>query len=73
MTIPLLDQAQLRTRGFEALVQAIGWTNAVRFVQQYESSRLNYTAERDQILPPSTAADLLRQLESIHLPSQNRH
>ena len=37
--------------GSDALVKALGWVNAVRFLQQYETSRLDYTRERDQSLP----------------------
>ncbi len=32
---------RLRRQGFEALVKALGWVNAVRFLQQYETSRLD--------------------------------
>ena len=42
---------------------ALGWVNAVRFVQQYEASRLDYTAERADILPPWDAAELVRRLQ----------
>jgi hypothetical protein len=47
----LMDPIELRRQGFEALVKTLGWVNAVRFLQQYETSRLDYTRERDQILP----------------------
>jgi hypothetical protein len=62
MTV-LLEPVELRARGFEALVKALGWVNAVRFIQQYESSQLNYTAERDQILPDWDAAEMVRRME----------
>ena len=29
----------------------LGWTNAVRFLHQYETSKHDYTKERDMILP----------------------
>lgn len=51
MSANLPDPVELRRQGFEALVKALGWVNAVRFIQQYESSRLDYIRERDQILP----------------------
>jgi hypothetical protein len=59
----LLDPAELRHRGFDALVDALGWVNAVRFVQQYEKSRLDYTAERDSILPEWGREELVHRLE----------
>lgn len=58
MTQGLLEPAELRRRGFESLVAALGWANAVRFVQQYELSAHNYTTERDNILPDLDAAKL---------------
>jgi hypothetical protein len=59
----LIDPVELRARGFEALVSALGWVNAVRFIQQYEPSRHDYTAERRAILPDWSAPDLLRRMK----------
>lgn len=65
MNVALLAPVELRARGCEALVKALGWVNAVRFIQQYESSQLNYTAEREQILPDWSPAELVRQLANV--------
>ena len=65
MSNELLDPVHLRERGFEVLVRELGWVNAVRFIQQYESSRFNYTLERDQILPCASAEDLVREMSAI--------
>jgi hypothetical protein len=62
MTHALLEPAELRSRGFDALVECLGWVNAVRFLQQYETSRLDYTAERADVLTPWQAEALVRQL-----------
>jgi hypothetical protein len=62
MSANLLDPVELRRQGFEALVKALGWVNAVRFLQQYETSRLDYTQERGQILPDWDAETLLLKL-----------
>ncbi|MBI3408900.1 MAG: hypothetical protein HY040_11150 [Planctomycetes bacterium] len=61
MTAILADPVELRRRGFEALVASLGWVNAVRFLQQYETSRLNYTAEREHFLPNWDAETLVRK------------
>jgi hypothetical protein len=45
------------------LVKALGWVNAVPFLQQYETSRLDYTRERDQFVPDWDAQTLLRKLQ----------
>ena len=60
MSTPFLDPVDLRRLGFEALVAALGWVNAVRFIQQYETSRLDYTQER-QLLPDWDAETLVRK------------
>ena len=62
MNAVLLDPVELRRQGFEALVKTLGWVNAVRFLQQYESSRLDYTRERDEFLPAWDAQTLVRNL-----------
>lgn len=50
--VPIIaNPVELRRRGFESLVAALGWVNAVRFIQQYELTPYDYTREREQILP----------------------
>lgn len=65
MSVSLLDPVELRARGFDALVKSLGWVNAVRFIQQFERSRLDYTRERDQILPQWNAAEIVRRLNEV--------
>ena len=62
MSTILSDPVVLRRQGFEALVAALGWVNAVRFLQQYETSYLNYTNERDQFLPDWDAGTLAKKV-----------
>jgi len=60
-----LDPSQLRQRGFEVLVRGLGWVNAVRFMQQYETSHLNYMAERDAILSGVAVDELMREMSAF--------
>ena len=60
----LLEPVELRSRGFEALVRSLGWVNAVRFIHQFERSALNYTAERDALLPDWNAEELMKQMHA---------
>ena len=62
MTAILSDPVELRRQGFEVLVAALGWVNAVRFLQQYETGRLDYTRERQQFLPEWDAETLVQKL-----------
>jgi len=61
MTAILADPVELRRRGFDALASALGWVSAVRFLQQYETSSLNYVRERAQFLPDWDAETLVRK------------
>ena len=65
MISPITNPNELRQRGFEALVASLGWTNAVRFLQQYETSHLNYTKERDQILPDWDAETMIGKAREL--------
>jgi hypothetical protein len=64
MDQPLLHPAELRARGFEALVKSLGWVNAIRYVQQFERSRLDHTKERDTILPDWPVEELVKRAVS---------
>jgi hypothetical protein len=65
MNPPLLEPVELRRLGFEALVAALGWVNAIRFLQQYETSRLDYTHERDQFLPHWDAEAMVHKAREL--------
>jgi len=65
MTHALLDPASLRSRGFDVLVDQLGWVNAVRFMQEFETSRLDYTSERNKILPSWSAEEFAQHLREI--------
>ena len=58
---PITNPEELRQRGFSALVDALGWVNAVRFIQQYEAGRGDYTKEREQVLPNWDADTLVQK------------
>lgn len=68
-TTTLLEPVDLRARGFEVLVAALGWVNAVRFIHQFERSRLDYTAERDTLLPAWDAAELVNRMAGASDPA----
>lgn len=59
------DPVELRQKGFKALVDALGWMNAVRFLQQYERGQGNYTKERDAILPSWDAETLVKKAREL--------
>jgi hypothetical protein len=57
----ILPPVELRKQGFVALVNALGWINAVRFLQQYESGLGDYTKERESLLPDWDATTLVQK------------
>jgi hypothetical protein len=61
MSSVITDPIELRRRGFEALVQALGWVNAVRFLRQYEVGHGDYARERDAFLPDWDAETLVKK------------
>jgi hypothetical protein len=61
MSAVIADPVELRRRGFEVLVQALGWINAVRFLRQYEVGLGDYTHDRDTSLPNWDAETLVKR------------
>jgi hypothetical protein len=61
----ILEPVELRARGFEVLVQSLGWVNAVRFIHQFERSSNDYTTERDALLPELSTEDLMGRLDAV--------
>jgi len=72
MNAELIEPVELRIRGFEILARSLGWVNAVRFIQQYEPSPHDYTAERDEILPDWDAKGLVRQMSKMKSKPNSR-
>lgn len=65
MSDELLTPSELREQGFHALVASLGWVNAVRFVQEFDRSKYDYTKERHQILPDWGAEELVRRSQEL--------
>ena len=66
----ITNQSELRHRGFQALTEALGWVNAVRFLRQYDPGSGNYTEERKTLLPDWDAATLVREARKLSEPRE---
>ena len=67
----IVNPAELRHAGFRALVDTLGWVNAVRFIRQYDPGAGNYTDERPALLPDWDAATLVQKARELQkVPSQ---
>ncbi|HTG37016.1 MAG TPA: hypothetical protein VLB76_29215 [Thermoanaerobaculia bacterium] len=64
----ITNQSELRNRGFRALVEALGWVNAVRFLRQYDPGSGNYTEERRDLLPDWDASTLIQKAKELPKP-----
>ncbi|HEY9885387.1 MAG TPA: hypothetical protein V6C98_17410 [Thermosynechococcaceae cyanobacterium] len=58
-----LSPAQLRQRGIDALVQALGAVGMVRFLQQFDHGSGDYTRDRDALLADITLKDAIAQIK----------
>ena len=66
MTTLIADPAELRRRGFLALVEKLGWVNAVQFIRQYEAGQGNYAHDRDVFLPDWDAQTLVERAARLN-------
>lgn len=66
----ITSQSELRHRGFQALTEALGWVNAVRFLRQYDPGSGNYTEERRALLPDWDASTLVREARKLREPRE---
>jgi len=62
MTTDYLTLSEIRTIGFEALLRELGPTGTIRFIQQYETGRGNYTRDRRKFLPKKSVKEIGRQI-----------
>ncbi|OGV67416.1 MAG: hypothetical protein A3K19_23490 [Lentisphaerae bacterium RIFOXYB12_FULL_65_16] len=70
----MLSLEDVRTRGFEALVAALGSANALRFIGQYDLGHGDYTHDRFRIVPDKSAKEIFASLQPLGGPSgRGRH
>jgi hypothetical protein len=58
--------AELRKRGYQALVDSLGVVGMIRFLQQLEVGYGDYTTERHQWLDELTLADFQSYVKQKH-------
>lgn len=56
--------------GFEALVERLGQTDALRFIEHYQSGRGDYTKERRQLFPGETVPSLAAKIRQKRKPER---
>ena len=63
MTSPRATPAQIRERGIEALVKALGPVGMVRFLQQFDMGSGDYTRDREKWLKGLTVHDVVQEIK----------
>ncbi|NER99146.1 MAG: hypothetical protein F6J86_35875 [Symploca sp. SIO1B1] len=63
-------QYRLNQKGFEALVVALVYVDAVRFIKQFDSGTGNYTKDRHQWLDTLSLEDIWAELKEQQLPTE---
>ena len=63
MKSQVMTLSQIRKVGLEALVQALGQIGTVRFLQQFEVGRGDYTKERGRWLDKMSIQDIAKGIK----------
>ena len=63
MTSPRTTPAQIRERGIEALVKALGPVGMVRFLQQFDMGSGDYTRDREKWLKGLKIHDVVEEIK----------
>jgi len=63
MASKMMSLNQIRKAGIEALSQTLGPVDMVRFLQQFDTGRGDYTKERDQWLGEMNIVDIVKGIE----------
>lgn len=64
MDIRNASSTEIRHRGLEALAQALGPVGMVRFLQQFDTGRGDYTRDRQQRLAEISLQDAMAQIKA---------
>lgn len=63
---------ELYRKGFKALVDALGYADAIRFIRQFDSGSGDYTEERHQWLDTLTMDEILADIEQRQTISDSK-
>lgn len=59
----MMTPIELNRKGFNALVQTLGYADAIRFIRQFDNGSGNYTQERHQWLDQLTIEDIWADIQ----------
>jgi hypothetical protein len=59
----MMTPVELNRKGFKALIDALGYADAIRFIRQFDNGSGNYTEERHQWLDKLTLEDIWADIQ----------
>lgn len=59
-----MTPVELTRKGFKALVEALGYADAVRFIRQFDPGSGDYTEERHRWLDTLTVDEVFEEIKS---------
>lgn len=59
----MIPPIELTRRGFKALVDALGYADAIRFIKQFDLGSKDYTKERQQWLDKMSLEDIWADIQ----------
>ncbi|NDJ19226.1 hypothetical protein [Myxacorys almedinensis] len=65
-----MTPVELNQKGFKALVDALGYVDAVRFLKQFDNGSGDYTQERRQWLDHLSLDDIWADLQQRQIETQ---
>jgi hypothetical protein len=65
----MMTPVELNRRGFNALVNALGYADAIRFIRQFDNGNGDYTKERHQWLDKLTIEDIWADIQQRQSPA----
>jgi len=60
-----MTPSEIRSKGYKALVDALGVSGMIRFLQQFDTGYGDYTKERHQWLDKVTLEEILEDIEQL--------
>jgi hypothetical protein len=65
----MMTPVELNRKGFHALVNALGYADAIRFIRQFDNGSGDYTQERHQWLDKLTLEDIWADIQQRQSPA----
>lgn len=59
----MIPPIELTRKGFKALIDALGYVDAIRFIKQFDLGSGDYTKERQQWLDPLSLEDIWTDIQ----------